>query len=103
MHLPPHLFGELPKTELGLDLLKKSRRFEDLFHIATNPLIPGLERRAAIMAMVVQNQSNYLFFQAQTGSSRLGFSLFDSTGALPVLINMIETAPDLSLRGYTCK
>eukprot|EP01105_Mastigella_eilhardi_P019169 TRINITY_DN4496_c1_g2_i2.p1 TRINITY_DN4496_c1_g2~~TRINITY_DN4496_c1_g2_i2.p1 ORF type:complete len:1042 (-),score=276.32 TRINITY_DN4496_c1_g2_i2:999-3974(-) len=53
--LPPHLYGQLAKTESGMERLRKSQHFDDFFQMATNPSVPSLQRRAAIMAMVQYN------------------------------------------------
>ncbi|KAH3743349.1 cytosolic regulator of adenylyl cyclase [Pelomyxa schiedti] len=85
--LPPHLYGELSKTEVGLDLIKRSGHFEQFLRIITDSSLSCIQRRAAVMAM------------GQVGSTKLGFTYFTEMGALPVIVDITENCTDLTLRG----
>lgn len=50
--LPPHLYGELAKTERGCELLRKHGDLNNLFHIARNSGAAADERKGALWAVV---------------------------------------------------
>lgn len=49
--LPPHLYGELAKTERGCELLRAYADLKNLLHIARNPSAPADERKGALWAV----------------------------------------------------
>lgn len=50
--LPPHLYGELAKTERGCELLRKHGDLENLLYIARNSGSRADDRKGALWAVV---------------------------------------------------
>ena len=50
--LPPHLYGELAKTEQGCELLRVHADLKNLLHVVRNPRAPADERKGALWAVV---------------------------------------------------
>ncbi|GAM19472.1 hypothetical protein SAMD00019534_026470 [Acytostelium subglobosum LB1] len=89
VYLPPHFFGELAKTEEGCFILRRSNNFAKFVKMAKDELAHPLERRAAIFAI------------GQVCSSQPGFQFLVEFNVVPLLVELAEKSPCLSLRG-TC-
>jgi len=89
VNAPPHLYGELAKTEAGCKILKDSKHFCRMLESITDPLLLPLERRA------------YLWALGHVGSSVTGLQLLEKYDIIPKIVNLVEKAESLSVRG-TC-
>ncbi|KYR02655.1 cytosolic regulator of adenylyl cyclase [Tieghemostelium lacteum] len=89
VYLPPHFFGELAKTEEGCQLIKKSNNFQKFLTVTKDNSANPLERRASIFAI------------GQIGSSLPGYQFIEENDVIPIIIELAEKSPCLSLRG-TC-
>lgn len=50
--LPPHLYGELARTERGCELLRQHGDLKNLLHVARNSHAPADDRIGALWAVV---------------------------------------------------
>eukprot|EP00727_Mastigamoeba_balamuthi_P013064 m51a1_g8380 hypothetical protein (1387) ;mRNA; r:175253-180989 len=90
VQLQPHLFGELAKTEGGCAELRDGGYVDKCITQATNPALPGIQRRSSVTAL------------GHVGMSATGFALLQEYGGLAALLSLAESSPCLSLRGTTC-
>jgi rapamycin-insensitive companion of mTOR len=86
MKLPMHLYGELVKTEFGLQLLKENVNVENFINDLEAD-VPILNKRIALWAL------------GHIGSSERGMNFIENLGALRVIIEIAENSSILSLRG----
>jgi hypothetical protein len=89
--VPPHLYGELAKTEEGCKLIHQSGhfvRFVEILNASPNQ-VTHLKRRASIWAI------------GHIGASETGFHFLEEHNVLPQLVQLAETSPCFSIRG-TC-
>lgn len=86
MQVPHHLFGELAKTEIGIDKLKETKYLERYMRKLEEPL-PIIEKRACLWAL------------GHTGASNTGAVYLSKIGAIEAMVRLAEKSPVLSLRG----
>jgi hypothetical protein len=88
--VPPHLYGELAKTEEGCKLIRQSGHFVQFVKALTTPPDQGtlLRRRASIWAI------------GHIGASETGFHFLEEYNVLPQLVQLAENSPSFSIRGY---
>jgi large subunit ribosomal protein L17e len=88
--VPPHLYGELAKTEDGCKLIHASGHFTQFVKMLTAPptQVTLLKRRACIWAI------------GHIGASETGFRFLDEHNVLPQLVHLAENSSSFSIRGY---
>lgn len=62
MFFPPHLYGELTKSNEGCELMRHSGHFEWLINTAFDREAQPLHRRAALVALVFHSLLFFHFF-----------------------------------------
>lgn len=60
--LPPHLYGELAKTDRGCELLRKHGDLMNLLHIARSSGAPADDRKGALWVVVSERRFVRRFF-----------------------------------------
>ncbi|CAM9962272.1 unnamed protein product [Ascophyllum nodosum] len=87
--LPPHLYGELAKTEQGCELLRVHADLKNLLHVVRNPRAPADERKGALWAV------------AHVSSWPLGLTLLEQIqeGVVSMLLSLCTTESHLSVWG----
>lgn len=86
MQVPRHLFGELGKTQEGINKLKETKYLE-LYVAGLSEKLPVIDKRA------------YLWVLGHTGASNTGASYLATIGAIEAMVNVAEKSSVLSLRG----
>ncbi len=89
VNLPPHLYGELAKTETGFNILMTNSAFLSIIDSAKSDSVFGLEKRAALWAA------------GHVGASELGLAFLLERHVLESMLDQTLAASSLSLRG-TC-
>ena len=87
--IPTHLFGEIAKTQEGIEMLKAKDHLYQFIKDIRNPECPILQKRASLWAI------------GHIGSSQNGLHLIKNQGIVPEIVHLAETSDCLSLRG-TC-
>jgi len=87
VYLPPHFYGELTKTQQGGKVFRDAKHLEDFLACIQNPNSKLLERRAALLVL------------GHLGTSQSGVSFLVETKAIPIIVNLAENSPILSIRG----
>lgn len=85
--MKPHLFGELAKSPEGRELLRQRDVVPTLIARVTNPHVPAVQQRAALLAL------------GHIAQCRKAFPLLERSGALTLVRTIAETSPSMSLRG----
>lgn len=85
--MKPHLFGELAKSPEGRELLRQRDVVPTLIARVTNPHVPAVQQRAALLAL------------GHIAQCRKAFPLLEKSAALTLVRTIAETSPSMSLRG----
>ena len=85
--IPTHLFGELAKTAVGLEIIEKNGVMKNFIQEILNPEAPLLQKRASLWAI------------GHIGSSETGLELIVSNDIISHIIALAESSECLSLRG----
>ena len=85
--IPTHLFGELAKTSIGVDIIEKSQAMKTFVQDILNPDSPLIQKRACLWAI------------GHIGSSETGLELILKADIVPHVISLAESSECLSLRG----
>eukprot|EP00752_Nemacystus_decipiens_P007063 g6330.t1 len=87
--LPPHLYGELAKTERGCELLRKHGDLKNLLYVARSSGARAADRKGALWAV------------AHVSSCPLGLALLEELqgGVVGLLLNMCTSESHLSVWG----
>jgi len=87
--LPPHIYGEIAKTEEGCKLLRVAGHFKEFVDTIKSATKPSIEKRAALWAV------------GQIGSSVYGWELLSETDIVTYISDQAKACQTLSMRG-TC-
>ena len=87
--MPPHIFGELVKTDEGVECLKKKSYMESFISDVRNPNCSMLKKRSSLWAL------------GHIGRTKKGIEIIIQNKLMADLVKMAESHEYLSLRG-TC-
>ncbi|KAL6050423.1 Peptidyl-prolyl cis-trans isomerase fkbp11 [Balamuthia mandrillaris] len=110
---PPHFYGELARTEPGCSVLRESGHIPSMVRRLQSGQGSSLSSRAILWALVLvflamlSFLSYILIFfvcshehKGHIGSSKTGLKLLEEEKAVNLMVNLAETSPCLSIRGY---
>ena len=86
VYLPPHFFGELAKTKEGCDVLEGTSHVSDFIACLKDRSASAVQQKAALWAL------------GNIGCSKNGLKFVEKD--LKHIVQMAETSPCLSIRGY---
>jgi len=87
VHLKPHFYGELAKTEDGLKLLDQSKHVLEFVACLKNATAPALQKRAALWVL------------GNIAGSKTGFGYLTKMDVPTLIVNLAQTSTSLSVRG----
>ncbi|CCA73896.1 related to protein ste16 [Serendipita indica DSM 11827] len=92
---PPHFYGEMVKTELGCQVLSDKGHFSDFTHFIRQHGFDSDD------SDIVLRLKSVLWAVGNIGTSDRGIPFLEDDEIIPVIIEIMETTPVLSIRG-TC-
>lgn len=92
---PPHFYGEMVKTELGCQVLHDKGHFSDFTHFIRQH---GLDSEDSD---IILNLKSFLWAVGNIGASERGVPFLEDDEIIPMILDIAEQSPVLSVRG-TC-